>query len=120
MVFGTDYNNKGIITSKGDIALISEEENLKQALIKRLWTWKGAYSYFDTDFGSYLRAMLSEDYCVETMEHICLLVETELSKDIRVQEVEAEYNERKVTAIITLFNNEKFILNVTDEIEEEA
>jgi len=99
-MFGVDYSQKGEITSNGDIKTVTDLDNMKQAITKRLLTRKGAYWYFDTDYGSYLPESTGYKNNKATKEFICLQIETELIKDERITNCIAQYN-----------NNEGYIVN---------
>jgi hypothetical protein len=109
-MFGTDIDNRGIVTSTGDIKLISEEENVAQAIKKRLLTRKGAYSYFDSDYGSILQEAKGYKKTLTTMELIALAIETESMKDPRISDCKCEYDleNKKLYPEFTLYDGTKF------------
>jgi hypothetical protein len=105
-MFGTDIDNKGIITSSGDIKLINSYENIIQALNKRLLTLKGAYYYFDNDFGTILSETKGYKKNSKNLEYICLIIETEAVKDNRISKCKCSYKNNKISAVFTLYNGE--------------
>ncbi|KZX14319.1 DUF2634 domain-containing protein [Methanobrevibacter curvatus] len=116
MVYGVDYDVNGAVNSRGDILLVADEENMKQAIKKRLLTLKGSYYYFDDDYGTDLIITTGYNKDKATYEHIKLVIESELLKDERISNVNVtNMTEHSIKMTVTLFNEEE--INIGYDIE---
>lgn len=83
---GTDVSALPSLGSR--FRLVSGPENLAEALARRLMTPRGALHYAP-DYGTDLRAFLSEAFTARTITRVRAAVEAELRKDRRVTAVSA-------------------------------
>nr|WP_302577950.1 hypothetical protein [Methanobrevibacter arboriphilus] len=117
-MFGTDIDNRGIVTSTGDIMLVSEYNNITQSLKKRLLTRKGAYSYFDSDYGSILQEGKGFKKNKATFEYLSLEIDTEIIKDERIKTSKTSFSEKGFITQLTLYDGTKTNMIISEEVEE--
>ena len=88
--FGTDIDSSWTFNSNGDLKLISNTENLGQAILNRLKTYQDSLELFYADYGSVLTQYLGWLGVVDTLEFMRIEIEGVLELDPRISEVFAE------------------------------
>lgn len=86
-IYGTDYSSEGFIASDGDIGLVSELDNAKQAIRNRLLTRIGTYLNIDDDYGSELPLMLGEKITPDLISELEVSIENCMLEEPRVYEI---------------------------------
>lgn len=82
---GTDFKSNYEFKN-GDLILVSEEDNLNQAITNRLTTKNGSMSPYYNDYGSYLRDYFGSKKDKATLEFIRIECNLCLKQDPRLQE----------------------------------
>lgn len=83
-IYGTDYDSRGLISSNGDIGLVSELDNAEQAIRNRLLTKLGTYPTIDTDYGSEVSSVLGEKHNEDLISQLSVYVENCMLDEPRV------------------------------------
>ena len=86
-IYGTDYDSKGLVSSTGDIGLVTELDNAKQAIRNRLLTRIGTYPTIDTEYGSEIHEILGEKHNDELVSQLSVYVNNCMLEEPRVYEV---------------------------------
>ena len=86
-IYGTDYDSQGVISSNGDIGLVTELANAEQAIRNRLLTKLGTYPTIDTDYGSEVSSVLGEKHNEDLVSQLSVYVENCMLDEPRVYEV---------------------------------
>ena len=91
--YGTDINSTWSFKD-GDIEIISNKDNLTQAITNRLNTINDGLDLFYTDYGSYLRQYFGWHKNNETLEFIKAEIAQVISMDPRISvfTIDLEYN----------------------------
>jgi len=89
--FGTDIDSTGKLDSKGQVALVSGTDNVKQAIRNRLLTELDVYIEWCDDYGTTLRDMLREELTDNSIEWIKTEIQMNVLKEPRVASCEVEH-----------------------------
>lgn len=94
MDFGTDINSNWELTEQGDLKLISNEENLTQAIINRLTCNLNYLNLYYNEYGSLLYGFLGWKRNEKTLEFIRIELGNRLNSDSRIKKysIDLEYN----------------------------
>ena len=87
---GVDINNKWNFNEKGDLELISYEDNLKQAIKKRLTTKLDELDLYYDNYGSSLQNMLGSRRNKDILKFVKIEIESCLSQEPRISAFEVE------------------------------
>jgi phage baseplate assembly protein W len=93
MDFGTDIDSTGILDSKGQVALVSGTDNVKQAIRNRLATELDVYIEYCDDYGTNLQDMFGDELTDNTIEWIKTEIQMNVLKDPRVASCDVEHIE---------------------------
>ena len=106
MDFGTDINSNWELTEQGDLRLISDEENLAQAIINRLSCKLNSLDLYYNEYGSLLYGFLGWKRKEKTLEFIRIELGNRLNSDSRIKtySIDLEYNEDGDISINLLVN----------------
>ena len=111
-IYGTDikldfnFNN-------GDLELVSGTDNLGQAIINRLNTYKGFYDCFYTNYGGDLQKIYGMENNTNSLEYLRIEIESILLQDPRIKEITCECTKENTQTV----NAELEILPISkDEI----
>jgi len=113
----------------GDLELVSNFDNMKQAILNRLNTVLGEMDLFYDDYGSALVNMLGLKASEENLEFIRLEIQNCLNSDNRINdnfEIEITNEEGKVKVSVLIYFNDDteinfdFIITGENEVEEDA
>ena len=113
----------------GDLELVSNFDNMKQAILNRLNTVLGEMDLFYDDYGSALVNMLGLKASEENLEFIRLEIQNCLNSDNRIDdnfEIEITNEEGKVKVSVLIYFNDDteinfdFIITGENEVEEDA
>lgn len=97
--YGVDINSSWDFTD-GDLNLISDADNLCQAIMNRLNTTYDSLDLFYTGYGSFLLKFLGWKLNTETLNFIKLELDNCISNDVRISNFETEvYSEDGVVKI---------------------
>lgn len=91
MDYGTDIDSTGKLDSKGQVAIVSGADNVRQAIRNRLLTELDTYIEWCDDYGTTLRDMLSEELTENSIEWIKVEIKMNVLKEPRVASCEVEY-----------------------------
>ena len=113
--YGTDINSEWSFID-GDIKLVSNKDNLTQAIQNRLNTIQDTLNLFYLDYGSFLRSYLGWQTSDETLEFVRVEIQTSLSGDPRLNSfsVDCEYDQDKnilISIDVVVSDGEEFSLN---------
>ena len=86
-IYGADYSSRGLLSSTGDIGLVSELDNAEQAIRNRLLTRIGTYPNIDDEYGSEVFEVLGEKITDELIDELGVYVENCMLDEPRVYEV---------------------------------
>ena len=100
----------------GDIEIISDKDNLTQAIMNRLNTIQDSLNLFYGNYGSFLHSYFGWQTKDETLEFIRVEIQTSLSEDPRLNNfnVDCKYDENKnvlVSVDVVVSDGEEFSLN---------
>ena len=100
---GTDINHQWTF-HKGDLQLIQDNDNLKQAIYNRITTQDGTYQHFYNNYGSILNTYLGFKKNTTTLEFMKIELERVLLQDPRLQDfkLELDYDEKGVKVDLTI------------------
>ena len=82
---GTDINHQWTFHN-GDLQLIQDNDNLKQAIYNRITTQDGTYQHFYNNYGSILNTYLGFKKNTTTLEFMKIELERVLLQDPRLQD----------------------------------
>ena len=104
MLFGTDINNSWEFNEHGDLSLVSNKDNVGQAISNRLQTQLNELDLFYAGYGSFLTQFLGWKKNDSTLEFMRLEIETRLAGDPRLSgySVSLEYTDNGVEININL------------------
>lgn len=91
MDFGVDIDSTGKLDSKGQVALVSGADNVKQAIRNRLLTELDVYIEYCDGYGTTLRDMFRKGLTDNSIEWIKTEIQTNVLKEPRVASCEVEY-----------------------------
>ena len=91
MDYGTDFDSTGKLDSKGQVALVSGTDNVKQAIKNRLATELDVYIEYCDDYGTTLRDMFKEGLTDNSIEWIKTEIQMNVLKESRVASCDVEY-----------------------------
>ena len=104
--FGTDIDSTGKLDSKGQVALVSQQDNVIQAVRNRLLTELDVYIEWCNDYGTTLRDMLSQDLDDSNIEWIKTEIEINVLKEPRVASCTVDYTNGVFTYTFTLIDDD--------------
>lgn len=122
--YGVDFDSS-FTFQDGDLKIVSDKDNLTQAIYNRLNTLYGALDLFYDEYGSYMQSYIGWRKNEETLEFIRLEINYVLASEPRVNlfECDVKYDEDKgVTIDLVVYYNEEdsfelnYILN-SDGVE---
>ena len=122
--FGTDIKSNWEFTEHGDLQIVQNDENIKQAILNRLNTKLDGLGLYYEEYGSLLQNLLGYPINEETLEFIRIEIETSLNKDPRLNNYEVNVTEKDGEININIFiwyNGEELEYNLVitgDEIED--
>ena len=104
MLFGTDISNSWEFNEHGDLSLVSNKDNVGQAISNRLQTQLNELDLFYAGYGSFLTQFLGWKKNDSTLEFMRLEIETRLAGDPRLSgySVSLEYTDNGVEINISL------------------
>lgn len=86
-IYGCDYDSLGLLSSTGDIGLVSELDNAEQAIRNRLLTRIGTYPNIDTEYGSEVYQVLGEKIDDDLISELEVYIENCMLEEPRVYEI---------------------------------
>lgn len=86
-IYGTDYDSQGLLTSSGDIGLVTELNNAEQAIHNRLMTRLGTYPTIDTEYGSEVHQILGEKTTPELINELSVYIQNCMLEEPRVYSI---------------------------------
>ena len=86
-IYGTDYDSQGLLTSSGDIGLVTELTNAEQAIHNRLMTRLGTYPTIDTEYGSEVHQILGEKTTPELINELSVYIQNCMLEEPRVYSI---------------------------------
>lgn len=86
-IYGTDYDSQGLLTSSGDIGLVTELTNAKQAIHNRLMTRLGTYPTIDTEYGSEVHQVLGEKLTPQLINELSVYIQNCMLEEPRVYSI---------------------------------
>ena len=86
-IYGTDYDSHGLLTSSGDIGLVTELTNAEQAIHNRLMTRLGTYPTIDTEYGSEVHQILGEKTTPELINELSVYIQNCMLEEPRVYSI---------------------------------
>jgi phage baseplate assembly protein W len=89
--YGTDFDSTGKLDSKGQIATVSGQDNVKQAIRNRLLTELDTYIEWCDDYGSTLHDLFQRPLNENNIEWIKTEIKMTVLKEPRVASCEVEY-----------------------------
>lgn len=95
MDFGTDICSDWELNEHGDLRLVSQEDNLTQAIINRLSCTLNSLGLFYDNYGSLLRGFFGWKRNEKTLEFIKIELENRLNSDSRINyyTIDLSYND---------------------------
>ena len=103
--FGTDIDSTGKLDSKGQVALVSQQDNVIQAVRNRIMTGLDVYIEWCNDYGTTLQDMLSEDLDDNNIEWIKTEIKINVLKDPRVASCTVDYTNGVFIYTFTLIDD---------------
>lgn len=88
-VYGTDIKSN-FNFNNGDLELVDGTDNLGQAIINRLNTYKGFYDYFYANYGGDLSKIYGMQNNTNALEYLRIEIESILQQDHRIKEITCE------------------------------
>lgn len=119
-IYGTDYDSHGLLTSSGDIGLVTELANAEQAIHNRLRTRLGTYPTIDTEYGSEVHQVLGEKLTPQLINELsvhiqnCMLEEPRVYSIITNEIIKVDHDALKVNLILQLVDGSE--IGFTEEI----
>nr|WP_294999899.1 hypothetical protein [uncultured Methanobrevibacter sp.] len=117
--FGTDFNSSYTF-SDGDLAIVSDKQNIKQAIINRLNTQEGWYDLFYNGYGGFLHSFHGWKRLQSTLDFMKIEIVNILSQDPRFinLDVELEFNDQgEIDMKISLFYDDETDLSLSFVID---
>lgn len=95
---GTDFNNNWQFTDDGDLKLVSDEENLTQAIINRLTCPSNSLNLFYADYGSVISKYFGWRKNETTLKFMEIDIKACLDQDPRINDytVQLSYTEKGI------------------------
>lgn len=123
--FGTDIKNTWTFTDQGDLELVTNDDNIIQAILNRLNTRLDELDLYYDEYGSLLQNLLGYPSNEETLEFIRIEIETSLQNEPRLTDFEVTVTKKdkdKINIDIAIFyNGEELEYNLVingDQIED--
>lgn len=112
-IYGTDIKTD-FSFSDGDINIVKEKDNLQQSICNRLNSTLDTYSDFYVRYGGNLMDWLGEINHRNTHQYIKIEVESILSQDPRIEEIEADISKEdsdivKIDLKLKLINSDEIV-----------
>lgn len=95
---GTDFNNNWQFTDDGDLKLVSDEENLTQAIINRLTCPANSLNLYYADYGSVISKYFGWRKNETTLKFMEIDIKACLDQDPRINDytVQLSYTEKGI------------------------
>ena len=123
--FGTDIKNTWTFTDQGDLELVSNDDNIIQAILNRLNTRLDELDLYYDEYGSLLQNLLGYPSNEETLEFIRIEIETSLQNEPRLTDFEVTVTKQdkdKININLAIwYNGEELEYNLVingDQIED--
>lgn len=123
--FGTDIKNTWTFTDQGDLELVTNDENIIQAILNRLNTRLDELDLYYDEYGSLLQNLLGYPSNEETLEFIRIEIETSLQNEPRLTDFEVTVTKQdkdKINIDLAIwYNGEELEYNLVingDQIED--
>ena len=87
IIYGADYDSQGLVSSSGDIGLVTGESNAEQAIRNRLLTRIGTYPNLDTEYGSEVFEVLGEKITDDLISQLEVYITNCMLEEPRVYSV---------------------------------
>ena len=123
--FGTDIKNTWTFTDQGDLELVTNDDNIIQAILNRLNTRLDELDLYYDEYGSLLRNLLGYPSNEETLEFIRIEIETSLQNEPRLTDFEVTVTKQdkdKINIDLAIwYNGEELEYNLVingDQIED--
>ena len=119
-IYGTDYDSHGLLTSSGDIGLVTELANAEQAIHNRLMTRLGTYPSIDSDYGSEVHKVLGEKLTPQLINELsvhiqnCMLEEPRVYSIITNEITKVDHDTLRINLILQLVDGSE--IGFTEEI----
>ena len=113
--FGTDFNSNYNFID-GDLEIVSDKENIKQAILNRLNTHEGLYDLFYNNYGGYLHNFHGWKRLDSTLTFMEIEITNILNQDPRISnlDVNLEYNKKgDIDLFIDLFYDDDTDLSLS-------
>ena len=123
--FGTDIKNTWTFTDQGDLELVTNDDNILQAILNRLNTRLDELDLYYDEYGSLLQNLLGYPSNDETLEFIRIEIETSLQNEPRLTDFEVTVTKQdkdKINIDLAIwYNGEELEYNLVingDQIED--
>lgn len=123
--FGTDIKNTWTFTDQGDLELVTNDDNIIQAILNRLNTRLDELDLYYDEYGSLLQNLLGYPSNEETLEFIRIEIETSLQNEPRLTDFEVTVTKQdkdKININLAIwYNGEELEYNLVingDQIED--
>lgn len=123
--FGTDIKNTWTFTDQGDLELVTNDDNILQAILNRLNTRLDELDLYYDEYGSLLQNLLGYPSNEETLEFIRIEIETSLQNEPRLTDFEVTVTKQdkdKINIDLAIwYNGEELEYNLVingDQIED--
>lgn len=119
-IYGTDYDSHGLLTSSGDIGLVTELANAEQAIHNRLRTRLCTYPTIDTEYGSEVHQVLGEKLTPQLINELsvhiqnCMLEEPRVYSIITNEISKVDHDTLRINLILQLVDGSE--IGFTEEI----
>lgn len=113
--FGTDFNSNYTFIN-GDLEIVSDKQNIKQAIINRLNTHEGWYDLFYNSYGGFLHSFHGWKRLQSTLNFMKIEIINILSQDPRFVNIDVDlaFNDNgEINMHVNLFYDEETDLNLS-------
>ena len=91
-IVGTDMNSNWTFNENGDLNLVSNKDNMIQAIGNRLQTDLDSLSLFYNSYGSILKGFIGWNASQRTLDFMKIEIENRLIQDVRLKDFSVEVN----------------------------
>lgn len=113
---GADINSSWVLNEKGDLEIVSDEENLIQSIVNRFNCWLNTFDLYYFEYGSILSSFIGWKRNQESLDLMRLEIENTLNQEPRFNDYELDifYDDEGIVNIILSisFNGENIDLNL--------